>query len=111
MDPRMIPKGAPNGEYTFGEQDGTRRANEAGVYYHPQADKFVETAGVKRQDGSMAHHRDTGKIQADAFVQIGYKPATDEQVSDYRAKQKDQETANRIEASRTTTVMSSKKRT
>jgi hypothetical protein len=105
MDPRMISKGRPSGEYNYGEQDGSRRANEPGVYYHPQADKFVETAGAPRSDGSIAYAQHTGKVQADAFVQIGYRHATKEEATAYEARKKDQEKANRIEASRKTTVL------
>lgn len=103
MDPRMT----KNGEYNFGERDGTARANEPGVYFHPQAGTFVETAGQRLPDQAASYARDTGKIQADAFVQMGYRPATSEELKAYEAKLKDQEKANRIEASRTTTVMSS----
>lgn len=109
MDPRMIPKGSSS-EYNYGEQDGVRRPNVAGVYFHEQSGKFVESAGVKRGDGSIAYFQDTGKIQADAFVQIGYKPATEAQVKEYQAQKENQAKANRIEASRTTTVMSSDSR-
>ncbi len=105
MDPRMIPKNAPNGEYNYGEQDGTRRPNQAGVYFHPEANKFVETAGVQRPDGSIAYAQQTGKIQADAFAQLGYRPATEEQLQAYQAQKKDQATANRVAASRKTTAL------
>lgn len=106
MDPRMIPKGSSQ-EYNYGEQDGKARPNEPGVYFHPQAQKFVETAGAKRPDGSVAYARATGKIQADAFAQLGYRPANEEEVAAYRAKQEAAEKVNRVEQSRTTTSMSS----
>lgn len=104
MDPRMIPKGGSN-EYNYGEQDGIRRPNQPGVYYHPQADKFVETAGQVRPDGETVYHAQEGKIQADAFVQIGYRPATKEELEAFKAKKKDQEKANRIAASRSSTII------
>lgn len=106
MDPRMIPKGS-GPEYNYGEQDGKVRPNEPGVYFHPQAQKFVETTGIKRQDGSKVYAREPGKIQADAFVQLGYRPASDEELKEYQAKQKDSEKAAKIENGRTTTSMSS----
>ena len=82
-------------EYNFGELDGKARANEPGVYYHPQADKFIETSAALNPDGSVrlnsegkaTYFRDTGLIQADAFVQAEYRPATDEEVKRYRAQQ------------------------
>lgn len=89
MDPRMIPKGAPNGEYNFGEQDGTRRANEPGVYYHPGAQKFVETFGVERPDGSVTYAKESGKIQGDAFVQLGYRPASEQELKEYAERKKE----------------------
>jgi hypothetical protein len=101
MDPRMN----SNGEYNWEERDGRKRPNEAGVYYHPQADKFVETGGQKRPDGTIAYAQNEGKIQADAFVQMGYRRANSEELKAYEAKQKDQEKANRIEASRKTTTL------
>lgn len=114
MDPRMIPKGAPNGEYNYGEQDGTRRPNEAGIYYHPGADKFVaSTAAVDPEgnmmlrDGKPVFARNSGKIQADAFVQMGYRPANDKETAEYLARQKAAEEAKRKAKSKTTTVMSS----
>ena len=81
-------------EYNFGELDGKARANEPGVYYHPQADKFIETSAalnpdgtVRLADGKASYFRETGLIQADAFVQVGYRLATDEEVKRYRAQQ------------------------
>jgi hypothetical protein len=106
MDPRMIPKGS-GPEYNYGEQDGKARPNEPGVYFHPDAGKFVETTGVKRPDGSMAYARDAGKIQADAFKQIGYRPATEQELKEYRADQEAKAEAERKKATATTTVMSS----
>lgn len=105
MDPRLANKG----EYNFGERSGTALPNNPGVYYHPQANKFVETAGQRREDGSIAYFENSGKIQADAFAQIGYRAATDEERKAYEAMKKDQEKANRVEASRITTAMSSSK--
>ena len=101
MDPRMN----KNGEYNWAERGG-RQPNQPGVYFHPEAGKFVETAGQRRPDGSVAYSDDTGKLQADAFVQMGYRPASEEERKQYEQKLKDQEKANRIAASRTTTVMS-----
>ena len=98
MDPRMIPKGAPNGEYNYGEQDGTRQPNAPGVYYHPQAKKFTETAHVVREDGSKAYARDQGKIQGDAFTQIGYRPANEQELKEYEERKR--ESAAKIEAAR-----------
>lgn len=101
MDPRMN----QNGEYNFGERDGSRQANLPGVYYHPAADAFVETGGVKKSDGSIAYDQNTGRIQADAFVQIGYRLATDEEVKRYRAEQEKTAKAIKIVQSRTTTKL------
>lgn len=106
MDPRMVPKGGSQ-EYNFGEQYGERQPNMPGVYFHPHAQKFVETAGIKRPDGSKAYHADQGKIQADAFVQMGYRPADEEESGYYKEAQKAAATVERIRNSRTTTVMSS----
>lgn len=106
MDPRMIPKGS-GPEYNYGELEGKARPNEPGVYFHPQAQKFIETTGTKRPDGSMSYARDTGKIQGDAFAQIGYRPATEEELKEYRAKQEATAEAQRKRATATTTVMSS----
>lgn len=106
MDPRMIPKGGSQ-EYTFGEQTGDRQPNSPGVYYHPEAQKFIETGGVKRPDGSTSYHQDSGKIQADAFVQFGYRPAKQDELAAYQAAQKAAAEAERIKKSRTTTRFSS----
>lgn len=106
MDPRMIPKGS-GPEYNYGEQDGKVRPNEPGVYFHPQAQKFVETTGIKRPDGTISYARAAGKIQADAFKQIGYRPADAKELEAYRAQQADRAKAQRIKESSTTTVMSS----
>lgn len=109
MDPRMIPKGS-GPEYNYGEQDGKARPNEPGVYFHPQAQKFVETTGIKRPDGSVTYSRDAGKIQADAFTQLGYRPATDEERGYYQAAQQAAAKVQRIRESRTTTSLSSASR-
>jgi hypothetical protein len=105
----MIPKGSAQ-EYNHDGQGGEARPNEAGVYFHPQAQKFVETAGVKRPDGSIAYAQGAGKIQGDAFTQIGYRPATDEELKEYRAQQKERAEAQRLKDSRKTTAMSSQSR-
>lgn len=102
MDPRMNPHGSKN-EYNFGERDGSARANLPGVYYHPGADAFVETGGQKRSDGTMAYDQVVGRIQADAFVQIGYRQATEEEVKRYRAKQ--EATAKAIKAAESKTTV------
>lgn len=109
MDPRMIPKGGSQ-EYNYGEQDGQRRPNQPGVYFHPQAGKFVETAGVKRPDGSRSYATQEGKIQADAFVQLGYRPANEKELKEYQAEQEAKAKAQRIEDTRTTTVMSNERK-
>lgn len=87
-------------EYNFGELDGKARANEPGVYYHPQADKFIETSAALNPDGTVrlvegkaSYFRETGLIQADAFVQVGYRPATDEEAKRYRAQKSETATA------------------
>ena len=96
MDPRTSTRN-PKQEYNFGELDGTARANEPGVYYHQQADKFIETAAqlnpdgtVRLIDGKASYFRETGLIQADAFVQMGYRLASDEEVKRYRSTKQDQ---------------------
>lgn len=109
MDPRMIPKGSAS-EYNYGEQDGKALPNDPGVYFHPKAEKFVETTGVKRPDGSKAYVRGAGKIQADAFVQLGYRQASQEEAAHYRSAQKASAEVQRIKDSRTTFSMSSKGR-
>jgi hypothetical protein len=106
MDPRMIPRGG-SPEYNSGELEGKARSNEPGVYFHPQAQKFIETTGTKRPDGSMSYARDPGKIQGDAFTQIGYRQATKEEAGYHQAAKKAIETVQRIKRSSTTTVMSS----
>jgi hypothetical protein len=99
----MIPKGsAPERP-----GDPGRRANEAGLYYHPQANRFMETAGQRRPDGSVAYDSQAGQIQGDAFSQIGYRPATKEEAAGYRADQEARAKAAEIKANSTTTVMSS----
>lgn len=105
MDPRLNDL-RNKGEYNFGEQDGTRRPNMPGVYYHEKANKFVETGGVKMPDGRIAYDNAAGKIQADAFRQMEYKPANEEQSAYYRASQEAAAKVARIKQSRTTTVMS-----
>lgn len=106
MDPRMIPKGS-GPEYNYGEMEGKARPNEPGVYFHPQAQKFVETTGVKRPDGSRVYAQQAGKIQADAFVQLGYRPASEQELKEYQARQEATAKAERVEKTRKTTVMSS----
>lgn len=105
MDPRMIPKGSGQ-EYNHDGQGGEARPNEPGVYFHPQAGKFVETAGVKRPDGSMTYARDPGRIQADAFVQQGYRSASDEEKRYYEQAQAAAARVQRIKDSRKTFRMS-----
>lgn len=105
MDPRMIPKGS-GPEYNYGEQDGKARPNEPGVYFHPQAEKFVETTGIKRPDGSVTYAAQEGKIQGDAFRQLGYRPANEKELKEYRAQQAEKAKAQRVKESSTTTVMS-----
>ena len=102
MDPRLRDKN----EYNYGEQDGTRKANEPGVYYHPKANKFVETGGTKLPNGQVAYNTANGKIQADAFRQMEYQPATPEQAAYYHAGQEAAAKVAKIKQSRTTTVMS-----
>lgn len=81
MDPRM------NSRQEYNRNDnGKKQDNSPGVYYHPQADVFVETAGQRHKDGTMSYDHETGKIQADAFVQIGYRLASEEEVKRYRAQ-------------------------
>lgn len=81
MDPRLAAKG----EYNYGERDGTARSNEPGVYYHPEAKTFVETANtVNPNTGHVSYFAETGRIQADAFVQLGYRPATEAEIATYR---------------------------
>lgn len=109
MDPRMIPKGGSR-EYNYGEQEGKALPNEPGVYFHPQAGKFVETTGVQRPDGSISYSKDQGKIQGDAFTQMGYRPANEEELREYRAQQEKKAEAKRKEKSSTTTVLSSPSR-
>lgn len=104
MDPRMIPKGS-GPEYNYGEQDGKARPNEPGVYFHPQAQKFIETTGIKRPDGSISYARDAGKIQGDAFAQTGYRPANDEELREYRAQQEERAKAAAKKANSKTTVL------
>lgn len=105
MDPRMIPKGS-GPEYNYGEQDGKVRPNEPGVYFHPQAQKFIETTGIKRPDGSIAYASAPGKIQGDAFVQMGFRPASEQEREYYKSAQAAAAKAQKMRQSRTTTVMS-----
>ena len=109
MDPRMIPRGTAQ-EYNHDGQGGEARPNEPGVYFHPQAQKFVETTGIKRPDGSISYAQGAGKIQGDAFAQLGYRPANEEELKEYQARQKEKAEAQRIKDSRTTTVVSSSSR-
>ena len=101
MDPRFIPKGGSEQEFT--DLENRRNPNPAGVYYHPQAGKFVETGGVKMPDGSISHDQVAGTIQGDAFRQIVYRPATEEELAEYRARQAEQEKKS---AKSTTTLRS-----
>jgi len=96
----MIPKGS-GPEYNASDE-GQRPDNQPGVYYHPQADRFIETAGQRRPDGSMVYNVDGGKIQADAFTQIGYRPATEKELKHYNADQAAKREMARIKATRTT---------
>lgn len=105
MDPRLNDL-RNKGEYNYGEQDGTKRPNSPGIYYHDKANKFVETGGVKMPDGKIAYDSAAGKIQADAFRQMEYKPANDDQTAYYHASQEAAAKVARIRQSRTTTVMS-----
>lgn len=107
MDPRMIPQGSSS-EYNYAD-GGPRRPNDPGVYFHPGAQKFVETAGVRRPDGTLAYHQEPGKIQADAFVQMGYRPASKEEAEEYQARQKEIRQAEEKKAKSTTTTLSSSK--
>jgi hypothetical protein len=77
------------------------------VYFHPQAQRFVETAGQRRPDGSMAYNVDGGRIQGDAFVQLGYRPASEKELEEYRADQAAKRELARIKSASKTTVMSS----
>lgn len=107
MDPRMIPRGS-GPEYNYDENTGgAARPNEPGVYFHPQAQKFIETAGIKRPDGSIAYSVDSGRVQGDAFVQLGYRPASDEELKEYRAQQAAKAEEKRKRESATTISMSS----
>lgn len=104
MDPRLMPKGEFN--YDDNAPGGVGRANELGVYFHPGAQKFIETASVKRPDGSKAYNQAQGRIQADAFAQIGYRPATAEERKEYEAQQTASAESKRKSDSATTVVMS-----
>lgn len=108
MDPRMIPRGS-GPEYNHDGQGGQARPNEPGVYFHPQAEKFIETAGTKKPDGSISYASGPGQIQGDAFAQLGYRPASKDELKEYRAQQEQKAKAQRIEESSKTTVMSSGK--
>lgn len=82
MDPRMIPRG----QSAESQSNGAERP--VGVYYHPEAKKFVETSGILRADGTMSYNTDEGRIQADSFVQLGFRPATEEEKAEYLASKK-----------------------
>ena len=105
MDPRMIPKGGSDQEFT--DLENRRNPNPAGVYYHPQAKKFIETGGVKMPDGSISHDQLTGTIQGDAFSQIGFRPASKEELEEYRAQQEETAKRQAKRAKSTTTSLSS----
>ncbi len=77
-----------------------------GVYYHEKANKFVETGGTKMPDGHVAYDNAAGKIQADAFRQMEYKPANNEQSAYYHASQEAAAKVARVKQSRKTTVLS-----
>jgi len=104
MDPRMMPKGEFN--YDDNAPGGVGRSNEPGVYFHPQAGKFIETAAIKRPDGSKTYSSAQGKIQADAFAQMGFRPANTEELKEYQARQAEAAEAKRKQENSTTTVMS-----
>lgn len=106
MDPRMIPKGS-GPEYNHDGQGGQAPPNEPGVYFHPQAEKFVETTGIERPDGSISYSKDAGQIQGDAFAQIGYRPANEEESRYHREAKKALAKAQALKKSRKTTVLSS----
>ncbi len=105
MDPRMVPKGSGQ-EYNHDGQRGQARPNEPGVYFHPQAGRFIETTGIERPDGSIVHSQDAGRIQGDAFVQIGYRPATEEERRAYYEAKKAVRKIQSIAKSRKTTSFS-----
>lgn len=106
----MIPQASKN-EYNWGERTG-RSPNTPGVYYHPEAKKFVETSFNTDVDGNPIlrngqpiYHQATGKIQADAFVQIGYRKATDEEIKLYRSERaKLAKTIKAVQSGKTTVV-------
>lgn len=101
MDPRM---NTTSSGIEYNRNDvGRKGDNPPGVYYHPTADKFVETGGQKRPDGTMAYDQVVGRIQADAFVQLQYRPATPEEVKRYRAQQ--EATAKTLKAAESKTTV------
>lgn len=105
MDPRMIPRGS-GPEYNHDGRGGQAPPNEPGVYFHPQAQKFVETTGIEKPDGSISYSKDAGQIQGDAFAQIGYRKASEEE---HRYRQEAKKAAAKVQAwrkSRKTTVLS-----
>lgn len=104
MDPRMIPRGAAS-EYNRGDS-GIRPDNQPGVYFHPQAGKFIETSGTRQPDGSITYAQKSGKIQADAFTQVGFRPATAEELKEYRAKQAERAKAQHVKDTATSVSMS-----
>lgn len=106
MDPRMIPKGSAS-EYNNDSDGGIAPPNEPGVYFHPQAQKFIETTSIKRPDGSVVYAKGPGKIQGDAFTQLGYRPASEQELKEYRADQEAKTKAQKVKENRTTTVLSS----
>jgi hypothetical protein len=107
MDPRMIPKGGSSEEFT--DLENRRNPNLAGVYYHPEAKKFLETGGQTMPDGSVAYDLVGGTIQGDAFRQIGFRAATDEEAAQFHADKEAQRQKARKESSSTTTSLSSRK--
>lgn len=84
-----------NPQYNRGQQDlenqGDGRArNTPGVYFHPEAGKFVETSALV-----------PGHVQADAAVQIGYRKATDKEAEEYQKMVADSKKATKIAETRT----------
>lgn len=88
----MNPQNIARGRQDLENQGDGRQVNEPGVYFHEKAGKFIETAQLV-----------PGHIQADAAVQIGYRPATDKEVAELRKMQESEAKARKIEETRTTT--------
>ena len=100
----------PKGEFNYDENapGGVGSVNEPGVYFHPGASKFIETAHTKRPDGSKAYVVDQGRIQADAFTQMGYRPAEEAELKEYQAQQAAAAAEKRKQETATTVSMSGK---